>query len=305
MCAREIPEKFLVSFSFAGEQRDLVRSVAELVEQRLGSNTVFFDDWFEHYIAGDDADLRLQEVYGKRSALVVLCVSQNYGGKPWTLAEHRAIRALQMRLSASVDRQDAFRILPLRVGDGDVEGIFENTICLDARAKSVEQTAELIINRLRLIVPEAGRPAATTSEESARVYLAECTPDMDEWRERLKIHLEDMGWSVLPDAPYPQDQYEALLTEDLRRSRAFVQLLGRYPWRRGGYDRVQNDVAERLAIARFRFRSSEIDLAQVEPAHGRVPIRDGYHCHRIRGLQKAFGEGTEGSLASTEGCRGG
>jgi hypothetical protein len=92
MCAREIPERFLVSFSFAGEQRDLMRSVAESVEQRLGSNTVFFDDWFEYYIAGDDADLRLQEVYGQRSALVVLCVSRNYGGKPWTLAEHKAIR---------------------------------------------------------------------------------------------------------------------------------------------------------------------------------------------------------------------
>ena len=35
---------------------------------------------------------------------------------------------------------------------------------------------------------------------------------MDEWRERLKTHLEDMGWSVLPDAEYPQDQYETLLT---------------------------------------------------------------------------------------------
>ena len=266
---RGIPEKFLVSFSFAGEQRDLVRSVAEAVEKRLGSNTVFYDDWFEYYIAGDDADLRLQDIYGQRSDLVVLCVSKSYGGKPWTRAEYKAIRALQMRLYGSVNEQDAFRILFLRVGDGDVEGISDNAICPDARAKSVEQTVELIVSRLRLIVPEAGRPVDTTSEEGLahRVYLAECTPDTDEWRDRLKTHLEDMGWSVLPGAEYPQDQYETLLTEDLKRSRAFIQVIGQYPWRRGGYDRVQNDAAEKLAIARFRYRHPETDLTKAEPAH--------------------------------------
>ena len=41
MSAREIPEKFLVAFSFAGEQRDLVRSIAEAVEQRLGAASFF------------------------------------------------------------------------------------------------------------------------------------------------------------------------------------------------------------------------------------------------------------------------
>ena len=53
---RNVPSKFLVAFSFAGEQRDLVRAVAEVVEQEIGSSNVFFDEWFEHYIAGADAD---------------------------------------------------------------------------------------------------------------------------------------------------------------------------------------------------------------------------------------------------------
>ena len=98
MFARELPERFLVAFSFAGDQRDLVRSIAEAVEVRLGKGTIFFDEWFEYYIAGDDADLRLQEVYSKRSILVVPCVSERYGDKPWTQAEHKAIRALQLQL---------------------------------------------------------------------------------------------------------------------------------------------------------------------------------------------------------------
>lgn len=38
--ARDVPERFLVAFSFAGEQRDLVHSVAKAVEDILGEGTV-------------------------------------------------------------------------------------------------------------------------------------------------------------------------------------------------------------------------------------------------------------------------
>ena len=90
MPPREIPEKFLVAFSFAGEQRELVRSIAEAVEARLGRSKVFLDEWYEDYIAGDGADLVLQRIYRERCELAVVCVSARYGNKPWTLAEHDA-----------------------------------------------------------------------------------------------------------------------------------------------------------------------------------------------------------------------
>lgn len=57
MAARSVPNKFLVAFSFAGEQRTQVRSIASELEQTLGPSTVFFDEWYEFYIAGHDADL--------------------------------------------------------------------------------------------------------------------------------------------------------------------------------------------------------------------------------------------------------
>jgi hypothetical protein len=153
MPLRRPPESFQVAFSFAGEQRDLVRAVAETVEMQLGSPNVFFDEWFEHYIAGDDADLKLQEIYGEGCVLVVVCVSARYGGKPWTLAEHAAIRARQMKSRTSGDKQDRLGILPIRVGEGDVEGILFNTIVPDIRNRTVAEAAELIIERLRLVSP--------------------------------------------------------------------------------------------------------------------------------------------------------
>jgi hypothetical protein len=149
--ARPIPDKFLVAFSFAGEQRELVQRMAVAVEARLRTGTVFLDDWFEHYLAGADADLKLQSIYGERSELVVVCVSERYGGKPWTLAEHEAIRARLMHARASADARDRDRILPIRVGDGDVEGILFNTIVPDVRDRTADATADLILARLALV----------------------------------------------------------------------------------------------------------------------------------------------------------
>ena len=164
MPVREVPEKFQVAFSFAGEQRDLVRSIAELVEKDLGEGTVFLDEWFEYYIAGDDADLKLQQIYGERSVLAVVCISERYGDKPWTQAEHSAIRARLMKARASRDKHDDLGILPIRVGDGEVQGILFNTIAPDVRALTVVKAAELVIARLGLIVPDVGKGMRTTPD---------------------------------------------------------------------------------------------------------------------------------------------
>jgi hypothetical protein len=157
MPTRKFPEKFLVGFSFAGEQRDLVSSIAAAVEQHLGEGTVFYDEWFEPHLAGTDADLKLQKLYSKRCELVVVCVSERYGNKPWTKAEHAAIRARQMELQGSNVKGDEYRMLPIRVGEGEVEGILFNTIVPDVRARTAQKTAELIIDRLELIDPLLGR----------------------------------------------------------------------------------------------------------------------------------------------------
>jgi len=153
MPARKLPDQFLVAFSFAGEQRELVSAIAAAVEEKLGESSVFYDEWFEYYTAGADADLKLAGVYSERSILVVPCVSKAYADKPWTQGEHRAIRDLQMRVDASTNDRDKLRLLPLRVGDGDVPGIFRNTICPDVRTKGLAYAVDLILNRLGLIDP--------------------------------------------------------------------------------------------------------------------------------------------------------
>jgi hypothetical protein len=151
---RQTPDKCLVAFSFAGEQREFVRLIAEKVEKVLGRGSVFLDEWFEHYIAGADADLKLQEIYGEQCILAVVCVSKCYGNKPWTLAEYEAIRARQMKSRMSKSKRDKLGILPIRVGDGDVEGILFNGIIPDFSSKPPAKAAALILKRLFLIRPD-------------------------------------------------------------------------------------------------------------------------------------------------------
>jgi hypothetical protein len=161
MPPREIPDKFLVAFSFAGEQRELVRSIAEAVEALLGRSKVFFDEWYEDYIAGDDADVCLQEIYCERCHLAVVCVSERYGDKEWTLAEHAAIRDRVNRARASDNDKDRLGVLPIRVGAGEVKGIPKFTsIVPDVRERPLDKTLELIVNRLHRAAPEFRRAVA-------------------------------------------------------------------------------------------------------------------------------------------------
>ena len=115
------------------------------------------------------------------------------------------------------------------------------------------QTAELIINRLRLIRPDldAGSASGEASDSRHRIYLAECTPDLEDLdkpinRPRIKAFLEELGYEVLPTTEYPAEQYQTLLEQDLKGCIAFVQLIGPYPWKRGGFDRIQNEAAATL-----------------------------------------------------------
>ncbi len=163
---RHLPEKFIVAFSFAGEERGLVRAVAGTVEARLGKETVFLDEWFEHYLAGSDADLKLQEIYGKRCELVVICVSEKYGGKPWALAEHEAIRARLMQARASPDERDRDRILPIRVGDGNVKGIHLTTIVPDVRSRTPDAIADLVLARLEVVLGVRQSPPGNGLDEA-------------------------------------------------------------------------------------------------------------------------------------------
>lgn len=166
MEARTIPDKFQVAFSLAGEQRELVRTVAEAVEDEVGRPYVFLDEWFEYYLAGNNADLRLRDIYMNRCELVVICVSQQYQDKAWTTSEYEAVRARYHQAVGEGDEKQKLAVLPIRVGDGDVDGLEAGTaIVPDIREMPAREVVNIIISRLRAISSDHnGREPSTRQE---------------------------------------------------------------------------------------------------------------------------------------------
>ena len=159
--------QYLVAFSFAGQEITLVRSIAEAVREVLGQDSVFFYEWYEHLLAGEDADLKLQQLYARDCTLVVACVSRPYGERPWTRLEHAAIRSRYMQATPT-SGQNPLSVLPIRVGEGDVPGLPFNAIVPDVSGRTPQDTAQLILKRLQVVDPSiqvagvgspAGRPA--------------------------------------------------------------------------------------------------------------------------------------------------
>lgn len=267
---RQAPEKFLVSFSYASEQGERVRAIAEAVERLIGKNTVFLDKWYEWYIAGPNGDTKLQEIYSKRSLMAVLCLSSEYGEKSWTLAEKEAIDDLVMRLRPSRDPRDQQRVLPLQVGDGVPPQIPSTTIRMDGQHRQPAEIAADIVRRLEGIDPEGIEAARRTAAESSRfVYLAAVMPDLDDPnrpinRRKVKAVLENSGWSVLPEVEYRKDEYDERLKEDLNRAKAFVQLRGKYPWPILDFDHLQYDAAVTAGLETLVYRSPDINLQDIE-----------------------------------------
>jgi len=187
-----MPENgFSVAFSFAGEQRLMVREIAHECEALLGRGKVFFDEWFEHVIGGFDADMFLQRVYGRQTQMTVIGVSGQYDRKPWTQVEYRAIRSRLNELTASGDARDRLRFLPIRVGDGELEGTFPTLdIALEARGRSAAAMAQIITSRLAqidaaLVPPPA--PRATVLVLPCLGSLAALSGNLTSWLESQNI----------------------------------------------------------------------------------------------------------------------
>lgn len=140
---------------------------------------------------------------------------------------------------------------------------------IDAKADQrfldrVEDLAERIAERLK----EMKNPKPPVPPDPLRrVFLAECTADLEGDRLKMKRFLEERGWLILPESEYNDLNYQASVERDLRSALAFVQLIGPYPWKIGGFDVRQNENASALDIPRFRRRDLGIERDAIAEPH--------------------------------------
>ena len=132
---REARRKYDVALSFAGEDREYVKQVAEhLVNLEV---TVFYDQYETAELWGEDLAVHLGNVYSRDSHFVVMFASRHYAAKAWP--NHERQHALARHLKGQ-----AGRILPVRIDGSEIPGVPATVGYLDARAVSPGKLAELI-----------------------------------------------------------------------------------------------------------------------------------------------------------------
>lgn len=147
--------RYDVALSFAGEDRPVAQ---ELATRLVAENyRVFYDEFHQADLWGEDLARRLQAVYGEQSRYCVILVSENYADKVWTRLEFSSALAAAVFGTA----RDAY-VLPLRLDDIQLPGLLPTIGYVDLRNIGLDEVVELLVQKI-------GPPSATEPDESADV----------------------------------------------------------------------------------------------------------------------------------------
>jgi TIR domain len=163
----------------------------------------------------------------------------------------------------------------MRLGEGKVCANFMeriSTLATDIAAR---------IKQLRTLGGVTNQPLSKAMRGS--IVLAAVPGEIEERRTELAQFLTDKGWGVLPERNVCDSDIQrcaAATKSACDQSVAFIQLLSRYPWRPGEFDRVQFQAAlasgmvspqntEKSGKPFFRYRSDDYALAEIaaNPEH--------------------------------------
>ncbi|WP_050569144.1 toll/interleukin-1 receptor domain-containing protein [Vibrio campbellii] len=163
---------YMISLSFAGEDREYVESVAQGLKRN--GITVFYDKYEQASLWGKDLYQHLTEVYQNRSRYVVMFISEHYAKKLWTSHEKRMAQARAFRESGEY-------ILPVKFDDTVIPDIPDTTGYLDAREHKPEDIVRFIKQKLQ----ESG--VSITKQQTMSTF--ELKADVSALVESLRLEL--------------------------------------------------------------------------------------------------------------------
>ncbi len=130
-----------LALSFAGENRDIVESIA--IELRENGVDVFYDDFYKAELVGKDLSDYFKKKYSVKSKYVVIFISKYYPLKDWTNFE------IEIALDKTKTMKGEF-ILPVRLDDTIMHGIKRTIGYIDFRQEGVDGTVKILLNKLKL-----------------------------------------------------------------------------------------------------------------------------------------------------------
>jgi uncharacterized protein YidB (DUF937 family) len=128
-----------VALSFSGAQRDYVGQVAAALKAR--GVRCFYDADEQVRLWGTHLAEELPRIYAEESAAVVVFISAEYAGQPWTRLERRAA------LARAVAEAGVY-VLPARFDDSQLPGLLPDMVTVDLRLYTPEQFAGLVAEKM-------------------------------------------------------------------------------------------------------------------------------------------------------------
>jgi len=152
--------KYQVALSFAGEDRQYVNQVAELL--KANGVRVFYDKFEQVDLWGKDLGIHFDYVYRRQSQYFIPFISTHYKEKVWTNYEVRTA------IARAIENKEEY-ILPVKLDDTELDGIRSTIGYLDERTMSAEELANAIIQKLG---KEPNIPLPEKEETTGNVYLS-------------------------------------------------------------------------------------------------------------------------------------
>ena len=136
---KDVKSEYDVVLSFAGEDREYVKSVANIL--RGSGVRVFYDKYEQVDLWGKDLYTHLHDVYKNKSRYCVMFISRHYREKLWTNHERESAQA-----RAFLARREY--VLPVRLDDTEIPGINPTVGYVLAQDTSPEKLAAMIQEKL-------------------------------------------------------------------------------------------------------------------------------------------------------------
>jgi hypothetical protein len=150
-----------VALSFAGEDRALARTFADLLDSK--NIKVFYDEDYADDLWGKDLIAHLADLYKNKARFCVMFISRHYPLKHWTNFERQQIQARAFR-----DANEY--ILPIRIDDTEVPGLADTMGYRDVRQHSLESIVSTLEKKLAKI---KGQSTESSSSQLVRTNRQE------------------------------------------------------------------------------------------------------------------------------------
>ena len=147
-------QKYDVALSFAGEDRQHAKALANLLE--AGGYSCFYDEDELAQLWGKNLYDYLSSVYKDRARYCVMFLSQHYERKLWTNHERQMAQARAFQ-------ENREYILPVRLDDTEILGIPPTVGYLDLRLITIEEVYEALDKKLSGATPKTTATDRTTS----------------------------------------------------------------------------------------------------------------------------------------------